>query len=100
MPIRSPSIAQAFVVLNPIRSGNPSYIERYKSFNVALQGSEEFSPIFLNDLCPHDARQLRYYLDNLPKGLTVNGVKFSHAYGKHLGTLPFILACSRGDQPE
>ena len=99
MSIRSPSVAQAFVVLNPSRSGNPSYTEWYKSLNDALQGSKEFSLIFLNDLCPHNARQWRYYLDNLPKGLTVNAVKFSHAYGNHLGTLHFIWRVPEGISP-
>lgn len=71
--IRSHSSGQTFVLLIPSQSSNASYTERYKSLNNALQGAEEFSPIFLNDLCPHNARQRRYYLDNIPKGLTVNG---------------------------
>ena len=99
VPIRSPSVAQEFLFFKPSQSSHPSYTELYKSLNDALQRSEEFSPIFLNHLSPHDARQWRYYLDNLPKGLMVNAVKFSHAYGNHLGTLHFIWRVPEGISP-
>ena len=48
-------------VLTPQMPVKPANIERYKVLNSALQEAEEFSPIFLNDLCPHDVRQRRYY---------------------------------------
>ena len=53
-----------------------------------------------SDLCPHDARQWRYYLDNLLKGLTVNSVQFNHAYGNHFAHCILFGVFRRGSARE
>jgi hypothetical protein len=65
-----------------------------------LFSTEDFFSNFLNDLCPHNARQWRCYLDNLPKGLTVNAVKFNHAYGNHFARCIIIGVFQRGSARE
>ena len=99
VPVRLPSEAESFRVLNPSLSTKPALIDRYRAFNSALQEAEELSPIFLNELCPHDVRQRRYYLDCLPDAVAVPAVMFSHAYGNNLGTHHFVWRVPVGSSP-
>ena len=96
VPIRAPTEAQSFMVISPQACTSPVHTERYKTLNCALEETEEFVPIFLNDLCPLEPRQRRYYLDNLPQAAAAHSVMFSHAYSNNLGTLHFIWRVPEG----
>ena len=44
---------------------NPSEFERYKLLNAAIEGSEPYKPIFLNDFAPTDRRRRFEYLEGI-----------------------------------